>query len=163
MARRLQSRPIMESQLKSVSREEPARGAGVDLEPETILPAQYFSSVQLDASLQPEKRLMLAVLEDAVGTFQKLVQARDRRGQALFNETEEWFASNETEWPFSFLNICHGLDLEADFLRAGLWRWRDRQRSSAGSAGKVIRFPFRRVNGSRHSITGRPVGLRRSA
>src|SRR5215470_2066582 len=79
MARRLQSRPIMESQLKSVSREEPARGAGVDLEPETILPAQYFSSVQLDASLQPEKRLMLAVLEDAVGTFQKLVQARDRR------------------------------------------------------------------------------------
>src|SRR5262252_5292636 len=43
----------MESQLKSVSREEPARGAGVDLEPETVLPAQYFSSVQLDASIQP--------------------------------------------------------------------------------------------------------------
>ena len=29
--------------------------------------------------------------------------------------------------------------------------------------GNVIRFPFRRVNGRRHSITGRPVGLRRSA
>ena len=34
-------------------------------------PLQFFDRFQIDASLQPEKRLMLAVLEDAVGTFQK--------------------------------------------------------------------------------------------
>jgi hypothetical protein len=152
----------METHAKVASREEAGR-TGVDLEPETILPAQYFSNVQLDASLQPEKRLMLAVLEDAVGTFQKYAVARDRRAQALFTETEEWFAGDETEWPYSFANICHALGLDVGFLRSGLWRWRDRQRAATSDTAKVIRFPFRRVNGTRHSITGRPVGLRRSA
>jgi hypothetical protein len=141
--------------------EEPAGGAG--LEPETILPSQFFDRVQIDASLQPEKRLMLAVLEDAVGTFQKYVTATGRRGQRLFSEAEEWFASEPGDWPFAFETICQALGLEPAYIRGGLGRWRDSQRSDEPSSAKVVRFPFRRVNGRRHSITGRPVGLRRSA
>ena len=133
------------------------------LEPETILPSQFFDRVQIDASLQPEKRLMLAVLEDAVGTFQKYVTASTRRGQRLFSEAEDWFANETMEWPFGFENVCEALGLEAAFLRRGLWRWREAQRGPAPTSAKVVRFPFRRVNGRRHSITGRPVGLRRSA
>ena len=136
---------------------------GPGLEPETILPSQFFDHVQIDASLQPEKRLMLAVLEDAVGTFQKYVTASGRRAQRLFAEAEEWFASDDTEWPFAFQTVCQALDLEPSYLRLGLWRWRDAQRGTAAASPKVVRFPFRRVNGRRHSITGRPVGLRRSA
>jgi hypothetical protein len=163
LARPLHHSIGMENPAKVVTRGDVGRGPGVDLEPETILPSQYFSGVDIDASLQPEKRLMLAVLEDAVGTFQKYVNARDRRAQAVFVETEEWFSAEEGEWPFSFRNICQALGLETEFIRRGLWQWRDRQRAKAESAPNVIRFPFRRVNGSRHSITGRPVGLRRSA
>jgi hypothetical protein len=137
--------------------------AGPGLEPETILPSQFFDRVQIDASLQPEKRLMLAVLEDAVGTFQKYVTASARRGQRLFAEAEEWFATEATDWPFAFQNICQALGLEPTYIRNGLWRWRDAQRSPATHTAKVVRFPFRRVNGRRHSITGRPVGLRHSA
>ena len=140
-----------------------ARKTSVDLEPETILPSQFFAGVQIDASMQPEKRLMLAVLEDAVGTFQKHVNAHDRRGHMLFTEAEEWFASDETDWPFSFVTMCSGLGLEPAYLRRGLWRWRDRERADRTSGAGVIRFPFRRVNGTRHAITGRPIGLRRSA
>jgi len=139
--------------------EEPGPG----LEPETILPSQFFDRLQIDASLQPEKRLMLAVLEDAVGTFQKHVSASTRRGQRLFGEAEQWFASETMDWPFAFENICEALGLEASFVRRGLWHWRDVQRGPVPSSAKVVRFPFRRVNGRRHSITGRPVGLRRSA
>ena len=163
MARRLHRELGMESQAKLVSGAEGVRAHGVDLEPETVLPSQFFSGAGIDASLQPEKRLMLAVLEDAVGTFQKCAFARDRRGQALFAETEEWFTSEDREWPFSFENICQALGLEPSFVRTGMRRWRERQRVQAEGAPNVIRFPFRRVNGSRHSITGRPVGLRRSA
>ena len=137
--------------------------SGPGLEPETILPSQYFDRIQIDASLQPEKRLMLAVLEDAVGTFQKYVTASTRRGQRLFTEAEEWFASDAMDSPFGFESICQALGLEASFLRGGLWRWRDAQRGPAPVSPNVVRFPFRRVNGRRHSITGRPVGLRRSA
>lgn len=139
------------------------RQSSVDLEPETILPSQFFGGLQIDASMQPEKRLMLAVLEDAVGTFQKHVHAHDRRGHTLFTEAEEWFASDETEWPFSFVTMCTGLGLEPVYVRRGLWRWRDEQRARRSTGAGVIRFPFRRVNGTRHAITGRPIGLRRSA
>src|SRR5262245_43941653 len=66
-------------------------GSAVELEPESVLPSQYFSQAAVDASLQPEKRLMLAVLEDAVGTFQKYVNARDRSAQKLFAEVEDWY------------------------------------------------------------------------
>ena len=107
--------------------DEPAGGPG--LEPETILPSQFFGRFQLDASLQPEKRLMLAVLEDAVGTFQKYVTSSTRRGQRLFAEAEEWFAAPATEWPFSFESICQALGLDAAYLGGGLRRWRDAQRA----------------------------------
>jgi hypothetical protein len=141
--------------------QEPTAGPG--LEPETILPSQFFDRFQIDASLQPEKRLMLAVLEDAVGTFQKYVGVSTRRGQRLLGEVEEWFAEPASEWPFGFETICQALNLEPAYLRTGLERWRDAQRAELVSSAKVVRFPFRRVNGRRHSITGRPVGLRRSA
>ena len=141
--------------------DEPSAGPG--LEPETILPSQFFDRFQIDATLQPEKRLMLAVLEDAVGTFQKYVTSASRRGQRLFTEAEEWFTEPATEWPFGFENVCQALNLEPAYIRTGLRRWRDSQRVEAPSSAKVVRFPFRRVNGRRHSITGRPVGLRHSA
>ena len=133
---------------------ETSKGNGVGFEPETILPSQYFDRFQIDASLQPEKRLMLAVLEDAVGTFQKYAVATGRRARRLFTESEEWFASDETSWPYSFLPICQALGLEPEYVRRGLQRWRHGQVEDARYPGNVIRFPFRRVNGRRHSITG---------
>ena len=149
--------------MESQARMSEASSIGPELAPETVLPSQFFDRLQVDASLQPEKRLMLAVLEDAVGTFQKYVNVSSRHGRRLFSEAEEWFAASESDWPFAFENVCQALGLDAEYLRGGLWRWRDRQPRRGGDATKVVRFPFRRVNGSRHSVTGRPVGLKRSA
>ena len=132
----------------------------LELEPEVMLPAQFYGRGGLDASLQPEKRLMLAVMEDAVGTFQKYVFARDRAGQRLLTEVEEWISSDDVDWPYSFVNICHSLDLEVGFMRAGLRSWKQHQLDARVDGVKVVRFPFRRVNGSRHAITGRAPGLR---
>src|SRR5262245_24120648 len=124
-------------------------GVGLELEPEVVLPSQFHGKGGLDASLQPEKRLMLAVMEDAVGTFQKYVWSRDRAGQRLLAEVEEWFYSDDVEWPFSFVNICHSLDLEVPYVREGLRHWKQQQQVDARLDGaKVVRFPFRRVNGS---------------
>jgi hypothetical protein len=140
-----------------------ASGAGLELEPEVVLPSQFYGKGGLDASLQPEKRLMLAVMEDAVGTFQKYVWARDRASQRLLAEVEDWFASDDVDWPYSFVNICHSLGLEVGFLRGGLRRWKQDQLDARVDGVKVVRFPFRRVNGSRHAITGRAPGLRHIA
>lgn len=140
-----------------------AKGPAIGLEPETILPSQFFDRVNIDASLQPEKRLMLAVLEDGVGTFQKYAAAAGRRARRLFAEAEDWFASDDSDRPFAFVSICQALGLEPMYVRKGLGHWYEQQRTQDATSAKVVRFPFRRVNGSRHSISGRPVGLRRSA
>lgn len=130
-----------------------------NLEPDTVLPSQFFSLPGRGASLQPEKHLMVAVLADAVGAVQKNVTARDRRARLLFVEAMEWFQSDDTDWPFSFVNICHALGLEPGYLRSGMRRWCDLQRA-AGDRAKVVRLPFSRVHGGRpHRVTGRAVGM----
>jgi hypothetical protein len=83
------------------------------------------------APLTPEQNLMLAVLEDVVGEFQRYATAWDRGGRRLFADAEGWLASNDVEWPFAFLNVCEALDLDAHDVRAALWRWRDRARAQA--------------------------------
>jgi hypothetical protein len=129
------------------------------LEPDTVLPSQFFSLPGGGASLQPEKHLMVAVLAEAVGTVQKNVTARDGRAQRLFMEAIEWFESDHTDWPFSFVNLCHALGLEPGHLRSGLRRWCDRQRA-AGDRAKVVRLPFSRVHGGpQHRVTGRAAGV----
>lgn len=86
-----------------------------------LLPSQLFPS---RAALQPEKRLMLAVLEDAVQTFLRFVAEPGAQARRLFVETTAWFASDDTSSAFSFASICEALDLEPSYLRSGLRRYR---------------------------------------
>lgn len=132
------------------------------IEADTILPEQYFQRLGQEHSIFPEKRLMLAVLEDAVATFQRYVGSKHRRGQRLFQEAEDWIHAKEGDWPFAFENICATLDIGAEYLRNGLVRWKERQLSRDPGA-RVYRFPFRRVNGSRHSISLRSEQMKRTA
>ena len=85
-----------------------------------VLPSQ----VSLPLPDTPERRLLAAVLEDAVRTYQRLSSARDFRGRRLFREVEEWFASEHTDGPFAFVRICEVLGLDGAWIRAGLARWR---------------------------------------
>lgn len=131
--------------------------------PDTLVPAQYFDRMGTDAAFQPEKRLMLAVLEEAIATFQRHALSETRRSQRMVEEVEEWIAGGH-EWPFSFANICAALDLDPEYLRAGMTRWKENERRKLDRGGPTVyRFPFRRVNGRRHSITGPREYLRKSA
>lgn len=128
--------------------------------PEVILPSQFTEQAAIKQSDRGEKRLMLAVLEEAVATFQRNVDANSRHGQRVFREAEDWIRSAATVWPFSFENICHTLGIEPEFLRLGLERWKQRHLSAPSRCARVYRFPFRRVNGRRSSISLRSHGLR---
>ena len=134
------------------------------LEPDTLVPAQYFDRVGSDAAFQPEKRLMLAVLEEAIATFQRHVMSDNRRSQRLVEEVETWTSGADGSWPFSFENVCAALDLEPEYLRAGMARWKNAELNRARQGQPTLyRFPFRRVNGRRHSITGPREYLKKSA
>jgi hypothetical protein len=151
---------LMDARLARIAEDQSASLFG----PDTLVPAQYFDRVGTDAAFQPEKRLMLAVLEEAIATFQRHAIGDTRRSQRLVEDVEEWVSGASGEWPFSFDNICGALDLDADYLRAGMMRWKEAARRKAQQGrSTVYRFPFRRVNGKRHSITGPREYLKKSA
>ena len=103
----------------------PEGGSNAGLfEPDILLPNQYFASFKRGRAVEGERRLMLAVLEDAVDSYRKYALARDPREQACFLEAKEWFVSEDNSWLFAFENICDVLEMNADYLRTGLDRWR---------------------------------------
>ena len=93
-------------------------------EPDALLPAQFYAAFRGGSGVRGEKRLMLAVLEDALDCFQKYAAARDGHGQALFEEANTWIASNDRGWFFSYENICETLEINPEYLRRGLDTWR---------------------------------------
>ena len=88
--------------------------------PDTMLPSQYFDRVARRTDYDGERRLMIAVLEDAVDVYRKLAGATGRAPQQLFHDAEEWIESDDRAWIFSFQNICEVLGIEAEYLRRGL-------------------------------------------
>ncbi len=94
------------------------------LQPDTLLPAQYLETTRRENHLDPEKMLMLAVLEDGVSCFQKNISTQDEKGKKLLNEEEEWVLMEQNgDWLFSFDNICETLGLNPCYVREGLQRW----------------------------------------
>jgi len=96
-------------------------------EPDTLLPIQYFEAMRKKHLLEGEKRLILSVLEDAVECFMKCIDAATNKGQRLFREADEWIAHEDKRWVFSFDNVCDMLDINADYMRVGLSKWKERK------------------------------------
>src|SRR5215831_14959643 len=89
-------------------------------EPDALLPAQFYAAFRGGSAVRGEKRLMLAVLEDALDCYQKYAFARDGHGKQLFSEAYEWIDSTNREWFFAFENICETLEINPEYLRRGL-------------------------------------------
>lgn len=121
------------------------------VEPEVLLPSQFFDRYKGRAILEGERRLMLAVLEDAVSCFQKYAGATRPRGQRLFREAEEWFRDEDASWPFSFEAVCSVIGIDSDYFRGQLRGWKDRLLAqSADERGKIGRVRLRAAR--RHKI-----------
>src|SRR4029453_17340604 len=63
------------------------------------------------------------VFEDALACFQKQFVTEGRRVQRMAQEAEEWFLSDDTHWPFSFVSVRAVLGLERESVRQQLKRW----------------------------------------
>ena len=88
--------------------------------PDTLLPSQFFDRVKRRTELDGERRLLIAVLEDALDVYRKQIVAQDARGRQLFDEAEEWIEDTQANDLFSFENICEVLDLNSEYIRRGL-------------------------------------------
>ena len=102
------------------------------LEPLIELPSQHDSARRL--ALTGEKRLMAAVLADAIQIHLKHRCSRSASSQILFRETDRWIESTGRRWPLSFENVCETLNIDGARLRQAL--------RTAGAASVRPAFTF---------------------
>jgi len=98
-------------------------------QPDTLLSDQYFENLRRKTFFEPEKRLMLAVLEDAIRYYQDNWFSRNSKRKRIFDETEEWILTPDSDWVFSFDHVCETLGLSPAYLRRGLLRWKQRKQN----------------------------------
>src|SRR5262249_38883839 len=74
------------------------------LEPRALMPAQFFIHRERRNAQSSIRRLMYAILEDAVNVYTR--EARLGRQSRTFQQARRWIDSNDRTWIFSFLRIC---------------------------------------------------------
>jgi hypothetical protein len=96
------------------------------LEPDIFLPSQFYGSAGLSRKLEGEKRLMIAVLKDAVECLDKYRGSRSSLGQCQYLNAIEWVEDTDTDWLFSFTNICDLLGFDPEHMREVLLKRENR-------------------------------------
>ena len=82
-----------------------SQDASADTQPSLLMLLE-----QLDYQ-QGEKRLMLAVLKDAVACIERYNSGDGARSLPVYRAALHWVFAQDQAWPFSFENICLALDL----------------------------------------------------
>ncbi len=90
--------------------------------PEELLPPSVLHPIQFQEIWggvrgSPERELAMAIIDRAAGDLQSYRHATHRRHQNLYRTAYQWVAADDCSWPFSFLSICHALELSASAFR----------------------------------------------
>lgn len=97
--------------------------AGV-LAPVALLPIQFLEGKHGDdPATSAMKRLMVAVLEDALRCLQSYTVAHTALAYRNYIEAQAWIADHQAQGPFAFTSICEALGIEPNRLRLGLQDW----------------------------------------
>jgi hypothetical protein len=104
--------------------------------PELALPIQFQHMWHESSAVTPERALAVSVLWQAVTDLQNCRSARWGKQQRLYREAYQWVASNDREWPYSFVNICEALGLSPQCLRGELLAL-DMSTAAAHGSGEV--------------------------
>ena len=96
------------------------------LEPDIFIPSQFYGAGGLSRKLEGEKRLMIAILKDAVECLEKYRDARTGLGHIHYQNAIEWVEDTGTDWLFSFTNICDLLGFDPHYMREELLKRENR-------------------------------------
>lgn len=87
------------------------------LSPEVMLPEQWAEKSRLWTG---ERKLMRAVIEEAVGTLFRTAGVKHWKAERDFYHAKKWIASDDIDSPFSFVNCCEECGIDPGFLRSGI-------------------------------------------
>jgi hypothetical protein len=126
---------------------------GPEYELGTVVPVQFYDLIRRSAFLDGERRLVFAVLEDAVRTYLRLHDSRRRADRVEFAEVARWFEARTGTVPFSFEYVCEVLEINPAPLR--------RQMSTLRA--DVLPMKQLRSVGRRHRVRSIRYAKRRSS
>jgi hypothetical protein len=124
--------PAREERMNGLRNETEERGLGKLLEPNTVLPIQFFSQ-RGTSRWTGEQRLMAAILEDAIAVYSKSSAPKGSKARQVLRETERWLRSRDRTWTFSFMRVCEMLSLDPVAILRVLRERRDGQSAQVAS------------------------------
>lgn len=93
-------------------------------QPDILLPEQYNVLRRSHHELDGERRLMLAVLEDAIQCYLANINAKSLQGRLLFHEARDWMRYSTGKGLFAYETLCESLGLDGGRLFGALERRR---------------------------------------
>ena len=81
------------------------------------LDKEFAGAPDKASPLEPERALAAGVLRQAANDLRRFRESEDAIGREMYWDARSWFLSNDTEWPYSFLNVCHSLGIAPENIR----------------------------------------------
>ena len=85
--------------------------------PTALRPVQFHDIWSRSRTISPERRLALAVVQQALNDLAGYRFARGWRRQRLYWDAYAWVADDDREWPYSFINLCEAAGLGVEAIR----------------------------------------------
>jgi hypothetical protein len=94
-------------------------------QPDVLCVQEYMHVYQYRPAETPERRLIAAVLRDAIDCYLRDCCAKNRHRKRSFREAEEWFFGSQDEGIFSLDSVCSILNLDPGYIRRSLLRYKE--------------------------------------
>jgi len=112
-----------------------------ELRPQLIRSRQFRGNRRRDAQTEPLRRLMAAVLCEAINRFQRNLFQTSLYGRCEFVEAEFWLFKDQSKALFSFNNVCDFLSLDPQHIRRQLSSRRRGQVRAPSSTEATVKTP----------------------
>jgi hypothetical protein len=108
---------ILRARQESAAQQLLARLFSEELDAKTTHGVQSFHAAPEAPAMAPEKALAASVLKQAAQDIRRFRNPGTGLDRELYLDAYDWATSYDTSWPFSFLNVCHALHIDAESTR----------------------------------------------
>lgn len=102
-------------------------------QPDVLCVGEYLHVYQGRPAETPERRLIAAILRDAVDCYLRDCFTKNRHRKRSFREAEEWFFKSDGYGVFSLENVCSVLNIDPGYIRRTLKEYEQQNSPEADS------------------------------
>lgn len=102
-------------------------------QPDVLCVDEYLHVYEGRPADTPERRLIAAILRDAVDCYLRDCFTKNRHRKRSFREAEEWFFKSDDYGVFSLDNVCGVLNIDPGYIRRSLRQYEQQNIPEADS------------------------------